>query len=581
MPGKKKDDEYSKIEPYKKFETYKELDLSDFEIIKSIKDLYLNNVWKLKDNLENYKQYLRNINDTTENAWLNGIQYLDYTSYPQPLNNISLKEFQEGKYVDKYIEKKKKISPKTDEKYAKRIKFWTKTFEPFQSYQDKDNLMWIVINNKLLMYEIFNYHNKNNHSISTLNGDFKTLVRIIKLLLGTEHELRYKYSALQTGLTDIENMGDDFNNISSQQEENQFVLYEHLLDIIDELEKIYITKYNQLNPRTRNNPLKHPNTLFNIHQDMIALAMYVWDFPSRFEKYGMEYITDIKDAKTGKNYVLLPKGNEPVKLIFNEIKKDHKPIDYYLDIDIPIIDNFNKRLSELLKKSHRMYPRKYLFIGRKNWKSQNLKQIEPSTVASWLRKLLENKNIGVDGLRSAFVSYYLTKLNNTGRKIMAHRMRTSVDIMHRSYFKNVYNSLENSAKGQIKIKKELETRLKMGTIGNPIDVNNPNKNNIKVKKEAGVQESIEIPEEFPKEIPIKTKKDINRDAWTKWYSIPGNKKLHRERVKKSGNNPLAYANRMVRELNANKISFNSIKQSTIDKYSIKKNDKNEYYTDLK
>ena len=366
MPRKKKEDDYSKIEPYKKIETYKELEISDDEINRSIQYLYKNNVWKLKDNLEKFKQYLRNVNDTTEIAWLNGIQYLDYTSYPKALNNISLKDFQEGKYINKYIEKKKKISPKTDEKYAKRITFWTKTFEPFQSYQDKDNLMWIVINNKLLMYEIFNYHNKNNHSISTLNSDFKALVRIIKLLLGTEHELRYKYSALQTGLTDIENMGDDFNNISSQQEENQFVLYEHLIDIIDELEQMYITKYNQLNPRTRNNPLKHPNTLFNIHQDMIALAMYVWDFPSRFEKYGMEYITDIKDAETGKNYVLLPKGNEPVKLIFNEIKKDHKPINYYLDIDIPILDNFNKRLSELLIKSYMMYPRKYLFIGRRN-----------------------------------------------------------------------------------------------------------------------------------------------------------------------------------------------------------------------
>jgi hypothetical protein len=575
MPGKKKDDEYSKIEPYKKFETYKKLKMSDDEINRSIQYLYLNNVWNLKDNFENYKQYLRNVNDTTENAWLNNIQYLDYKSYPKALNKISLKEFQEGKYIDKYIEKKKKISPKTDEKYAKRITFWTKTFEPFQSYQDKDNLMWIVKNNKRLLYEIFNYHNKNNHSISTLNSDFKALVRIIKLLLGPENELRYKYSALQTGLTDIENMGDDFNNISSQQEVNQFVLYEHLLDIIDTLEQRYITTYNQLKPRTRNNPLKHPNDLFNIHQDMIALAMYTWDFPSRFEKYGMEYIKDIKYAKTGKNYILLPKGNEPVKLIFNEIKKDHKPIDYYLNIDIPILDNFNKRLSELLIKSYNMYPRKYLFVGRKNWKSQNLRQIEPSTVATWLRNLIPSKNIGVDGLRSAFVSYYLTKLNNTGRKIMAHRMRTSVDIMHRSYFKNVYNSFENSAKGQIKIKKELEAKLNTGTTNNPIDVNNPNK--IKVKKEAGVQESIEIPTEA---IPIKTKKDINRDAWDKWYSKDKNKELHRERVKKS-NNPLSYAKRMVRELNANKISFNSIKQSTIDKYSIKKNDKNEYYTDLK
>ena len=430
------------------------------------------------------------------------------------------------------------------------------------------------------MYEIINYHNKNNHSISTLNSDFKALVRIIKLLLGTAHELRYKYSALQSGITDIENMGDDSNNISSKQEENQFVLYENLLDIIDKLEQKYLTEYNQLSSRTRNNPMKHPNTLFNTHQDIIALAMYVWDFPSRFEKYGMEYITDIKDAEAGKNYVLLPKGNERVKLIFNEVKKDHKPIDYFLDIDIPILDNFNKSLSDLLIKSYMMYPRKYLFIGRRNWKSQNLQKITPSTVAKWLRNIIGNKNIGVDGFRPAFVTYYLTKLNNAGRKIMAHRMRTSVDIMHRSYFKNVYNSPENLIKAKLEVQNELQERVDSGKKNNPIDVNNPNKK-IKVKKEAGVEDGIDITEEIQQAIPMKTKKEINRDAWNKWYSKDKNKKLHRERVKMSGNKPLSYAKRMVRELNQNKISFNSIKTATIDKYSIKKNDKGEYYTDLK
>ena len=124
----------------------------------------------------------------------------------------------------------------------------------------------------------------------------------------------------------------------------------------------------------------------------------------------------------------------------------------------------------------------------------------------------------------------------------------------------------------------MKERLKAGTISNPIDVNNPNK--IKVKKEAGTQESLEIPEAIQEAIPIKTKKDINRDAWDKWYSKDTNKELHRERVKKS-NNPLSYAKRMVRELNDNKILYNSIKPSTIKKYEIKKNNEGKYYTDLK
>ena len=70
-------------------------------------------------------------------------------------------------------------------------------------------------------------------------------------------------------------MGDDFNNISSKQEENQFVIYEKLLDTVAELEQIYIHVYNKLTPRTRNNPFKHSNTWFNIHQDMVARLRFL------------------------------------------------------------------------------------------------------------------------------------------------------------------------------------------------------------------------------------------------------------------------------------------------------------------
>ena len=38
---------------------------------------------------------------------------------------------------------------------------------------------------------------------------------------------------------------------------------------------------------------------------------------------------------------------------------------------------------------------------------------------------------------------------------------------------------------------------------------------------------------------------------------------------------------MVRELNNKKIDYKVIKETTLEKYKIKKNDKGEYYTDLK
>ena len=47
----------------------------------------------------------------------------------------------------------KENSVKTEEKYGKRIKFYTKTFEPFKKYDGVDDISWIIPNNRLLMYE--------------------------------------------------------------------------------------------------------------------------------------------------------------------------------------------------------------------------------------------------------------------------------------------------------------------------------------------------------------------------------------------------------------------------------------------
>lgn len=584
MPGKKKDDEYSKIEPYKKFETYKQLLAHNDDINDDIEYLYYHNVWNLDDKFKNFKIYLGQINSKSELAWLNGIQYLDYTSYPKPLNNISLKDFKEGKYISTYIERKKKISPKTDENYAKRISFWTKTFDTFNQFQNSEDLMWIVWYNRLLMFNILKYHNDKGHSISTVNSDFKAMVRIIKLMLGTQHELRYKYSSLQTGITDIENLGDDFNKVVSKQEVSQFVIWEQLSIIADNLENKYWKKYNELTPRIRNSPTKHPNELFNMHQDLLALALYVWNFPTRFEGYTLEFITDIKDAQPDKNYVLIPKGDEPVKMIFNENKKNHDPIQYYLEIDIPVLDKLNKRLSDLLKYSYTTYPRKYLFVNRRGWRKQNTEQIAPSTIATWLRNLLPDKNIGVDGLRSAFVSYWLPKVNNKARRIIATRMRSSVDILNRSYFKQVYDSPDSLIQAKTEPTEELKQKVKTGQKSTPIDVDNVTKNKVKKEQDDNIQTEnsnlVDVGYKIKPAIPIKNKQQINKDAWTKWYAKDKNKELHRERVKKS-NNPKSYANRIARELNDNKILYNSIKPSTIEKYSIKKNNEGKYYTDLK
>ena len=101
---------------------------------------------------------------SNENPWGNGIQYLDYKPMPRKINKVSLNDFMKGEYKAKFVDKKPNAI-KTEEKYAKRIKFYTKTFEPFQKYQDTDDLKWIVKENRALLYEIMKYNNEKNNSL--------------------------------------------------------------------------------------------------------------------------------------------------------------------------------------------------------------------------------------------------------------------------------------------------------------------------------------------------------------------------------------------------------------------------------
>ena len=88
---------------------------------------------------------------------------------------------------------------------------------------------------------------------------------------------------------------------------------------------------------------------------------------------------------------------------------------YDLKTSVPVLSTFNNNLNDLLIHSYRTYPRIPVFISRKGWHRQNLKKITPSSVSTWLRNLLDKKNLGIDGFRSSFVTYYLPKMNNAAR----------------------------------------------------------------------------------------------------------------------------------------------------------------------
>jgi len=540
--------ESTRVEHYKIVSNYKHLQPINDDITTKIKQLYNNNIWNLKDRFKDLQEHHKDLGITTSISWNNKIQYLDYITPTAPLNDISLKAFKAGEYKSKYTDKKPN-NDKTELCYANRISFFTRTFTSLQQYNNEDNIKWVIPNNRLLMYEIMKYHNDNNRTVSTLNNDFKVLVRVIKLLLGEDDELRFKYSALQIAFSEIENIKYDNNKIITLRENKQFVPYEKLLKICDELEEDYDTELHKLPKAIRKDGLKHSNILFNKHQILLAVSLNVWDYPSRHEKYDLSIIQDEREATQNNNFIVIPTSNKVCKVVFNEVVKEHKPLSY--NIESKAIAGLNKRLNKLLKYSQQIYPRPHLFINKDNWNNQKLDKVAPSTVSEWVREVMTTKNIGINGLRRAFSTYYYPRFNNRQKAILKTRMRTSKENIERSYLKqyiaeNTLNEPDLDLITNVSATKETD-----------IIIDNDNIENVPCKDDTHTRKL----------------KNFNR-----WYEKDENKQTHLARVKSHSVKKSTYQKRILRELNSGKMDFNKIKQNTIDYYGIKMKE-GVYYTD--
>lgn len=586
------------VEKYKKISKYNTMEMDEnLQINKDLKDIYENNIWKLNTKFLAYKEALQAYNSKGEIAWLNDIQYLtiNQDELPNPENKITLDDMKNGAYAGLNVDDKNKNKTnkiETEKKYAGRVSFWIKQFGSLtQSDKAGHPLYWIIQNQQELMYKIIKYHNTQNNSLSTLNSDFKALVRITKLILGNKSELRFKFSALQMGLTDLENQKDDMNLLSSGQEEKQFLAYEVLREKCDELEESYEQKLSH-------NAGGISNKIFDAHQDLLSLALFVWDYPSRQEKYTLEFLEEGKEneALLGKNYVVIP--NKPnnwdnvrgipselrkrkrCKFIFNEVKKLHAPIAYELKTPNNVLDGMNLRLSILLQRSYYEYKRRYVFIAKNSWTKYDVndKQIKPTTVSNWVRDMYREKNLGIDGFRSSFVSYYLPKMNNSEKKLMATRMRTSVEILYRAYLKIDIYSPAMLPKVKIEPTEEVVRRGDLGRIEeDAIDADNIPMAALDINFDEGRMNN---PTRILPALPIPRRGENNRKNFKKWYAKPANQTKHKDRVNEHSKKEKTYALRMVRELNNGLIEFENIKQTTLEKYGIKRTGR-EYITDKK
>ncbi len=124
--------------------------------------------------------------------------------------------------------------------------------------------------------------------------DLKTIQRVIKLLLGEDAEMTKKISIFQFDIKQLTHLRKGTNKIVTENEIRGFVPSENLLDVVDELKKKWLDMMDGLNQDDGRN---HPVQVFDVHMDLLTLALFVWDFPSRKEKIELQFENKGKDWK--------------------------------------------------------------------------------------------------------------------------------------------------------------------------------------------------------------------------------------------------------------------------------------------
>jgi hypothetical protein len=590
MPPKYKnrglDEAYLK---YRAIDNYEILKPTKTVSAKKLERVYMNNEWNLNDNFKDVQKQLSNLAAQNRDiSWLNGIQYMDYKpkakiDYTNGVSNFSLQALANGDYYKTFTQSKDRGNKvETEKASARHIEWFANNLPSFKKYENDDSCKWVVKDNVLLLAEILEYRNEKNQAVDTFSGDLKAIQRVIKLLLGEEAEMAKKISILQFDIKQLTNLREGTNKIITENEIRGFVPYENLLDVVDELEKRWTDAMDGYNQEDGS---RHPANVFDAHLDLLTLALFVWDCPSRKEKFELQFEKKPQQWKPTEagNYINVSNDTDRVIIHFNTEKKKHQPIHFELQFGSgkSVLDTYNNRLSDLLRRSYKLYKRKYVFIPKNTWGSNRNKEgnqykpVASSTPSAWMRKFVSGRYININSLRSAFISYWWNKMNSNEKDILVVRMRTSKREAENNYRKD-YNDTDTLAKVKLEPNNDLLVRANTGSGDRPIDVDNRAIPAIDLDRPIPAIPINRSSRTLLTERPRKVRKDARgQDAherryenWIRWYEKNGNKAKHNARASKRSTTTLAYAQRYARELNTGMMDIANVKDATVIKYGL-------------
>ena len=520
------------------------------------------------------------INEGHKSAWANEIYNLHLPSdVAVNINRLKYEDIRQGIHLGRGDDSTgERILLSTEKAYLSQILNIRKVLSDDNEVPDDNMYMdWLVRREREIIPALIKTSIQNKWTLATFDGYLKAIRHFLKLILGENHELRIKYTMLYSDLDNIvqfvkgENMstGDDV------------IEMRELLAIVDILEtrfKQYFDADEKLKPKLK------MNEAFKAHMDFLCVAVMVWDYPSRSDKYETEIVNDRSKATEKTTYLVDEEDRELYWIYRKDVKDIGRPY-VVVPLEKKGLSGYQGRLIKAIRQSLRIFPREHLFINKTyNWNKNTGEQTKSkaSNVSTWALKVneikevlakypkIKQKSLGINVFRRSFVTYWIDIMSNNDKRKMIHAMLTSFSKID-TYYKRRFNSVE--LKTQVKLEYEAPEGHEAGKVKDLTNVVDSDDENevIKPKPKPKRKKVAAAPPPPPDPPPASSepKKPMSTaERQRKYYA--NNKSKEKQKDKQRDKLPSRKAQRIVRELNEGIKSFSGMKPATIQKYKISK-----------
>jgi hypothetical protein len=305
------------------------------------------------------------------------------------------------------------------------INFFLNNLPSFKKYKKDDELDWIIEQHRLLALEIFEYYAKNEKgvSVSTLGARFNIILRVMRIAYENKKAPIYKlFSTIVFALKEVVTKKEGENQLN-QHEKKKYIHWKDVLCIQDTMEKEFASIKNKMT-----------QSAYDLNNDLVLISLYSLFPPERNEIKFLEFSRHPR--KNDKDYIYVSKNMDRVVLKFNDIKKQHEPIQF----DLSKGEYKNERLSKIIIETLSLYPRDYVFTLKKKYPNVDSKVtkrgLDERLYTIFQKYGIKNK-VSVNSLRSSYISYILSKKGTkyNDKLALAERMRTSLHCLELYYNK--------------------------------------------------------------------------------------------------------------------------------------------------